>query len=83
MSFFYDNCTNAKFLLLSKEKVADGGTRTNKFAHIFRRRMTDKVNCFFNQISETPFHQLSNNSTLYEICATVSHKSAQTQTLSK
>jgi hypothetical protein len=23
--------------------VADGGTRTNKFVHIFRRRMTDKV----------------------------------------
>ena len=43
MSFFYDNCASAKFLLLSKEKVADGGTRTNKFVHIFRRRMTDKV----------------------------------------
>jgi len=45
MSFLYDNCASAKFLLLSKEKVADGGTSTIKFVHIFRRRMTDKVSC--------------------------------------
>jgi len=43
-------CASAKFLLLSKEKVADGGTNTNKFVHIFRRRMTDKVLCSCDEI---------------------------------
>ena len=50
MSFFYDNCAGAKFLLLSKEKVAAGGKCTNKFVHIFRRRMTDKVLCSCGKI---------------------------------
>jgi len=33
MSFSYDNCAGAKFLLLSKEKVADGGVSTSLNAH--------------------------------------------------
>ena len=50
MSVLYYNCESAKFLLLSKEKVADGGTSTIKFVHIFRRRMTDKVLCLCDKI---------------------------------
>jgi len=50
MSFLYDNCASTKFLLLSKEKVADGGISTIKFVHIFRRRMTDKVSCLCDKI---------------------------------
>ena len=50
MSCFYDHCASAKFLLLFKEKVADGGTGTSKFIHIFRRRMTDKVLCSCGEI---------------------------------
>ena len=55
MSFFYDNCAGAKFLLLSKEKVAAGGTNTNKFVRIFRRRMTDKVSCPCDKIFRRNF----------------------------
>jgi len=57
MSFFYDNCASAKFLLLRKEKVADGGTSTIKFVHIFRRRMTDKVSCPCDKISNQSRYQ--------------------------